>query len=361
MSKIVSSNEPDVSTRHVSGLIKPEPMALATGFDPAKISPMAPEARAYGSGKIPLSSPQRLGLVDIGNSNLKSAIVPAQDERSPANNDYLANPKLLGSVRSIHWLPSGETPKPPPPEWMSAPESWVVPQDVDAFRRLLERLRSDSQVDRNVPVAWKVSSVQPAAYESFHKCLRKYFPSDSLHPIERSQIPMPLDVEAPDRVGIDRLLAAWGAWKHYSEQTQSLSGQTTPLIVIQAGTAVTVDWINEQGTFCGGAIMPGLTMSLKYMALGTAHLPWLAPQDHPSELPIPGRNTQAAILAGASAGFLGGISYLVSKYRSQWPREQVPVIVSGGDKLSLAESLTQPFQVMDHLVLTSLACLPTRI
>lgn len=303
---------------------------------------------------------RRLGLVDVGNSNLKSAIVPAQDGLSLANNDYLANPRLLGSVRSIHWLPSGETSKPPPPEWMSAPESWVVPQDVDAFRRLLESLRSDSQVDPHAPISWKVSSVQPAAYESFQECLRKHFPSDSLHPIERSQIPMPLDVEAPDRVGIDRLLAAWGAWKRYSEQNQSVAGQKTPLIVIQAGTAVTVDWINELGVFCGGAIMPGLTMSLKYMALGTAHLPWLAPPDRPSELPIPGRNTQAAILAGASAGFLGGINYLVSKYRSQWPREQVPVIVSGGDKLSLAETLTEPFQVMDHLVLASLACLPTR-
>ena len=103
--------------------------------------------------------------------------------------------------------------------------------------------------------------------------------------------------------------------------------------------------------------MPGLTMSLKYMALGTAHLPWLTPPDRPSELPIPGRNTHAAILAGASAGFLGGISYLVSKYRSQWLSGEVPVIVSGGDKLSLAESLTQPFQVMDHLVLASLGCL----
>ncbi len=310
---------------------------------------------------MPFTSPHRLGLVDIGNSNLKAAIVPDKDAVRTLDRDYLANPSLLGSVRSIHWLPTGDTSKPPPQEWMSAPESWVVPNDVDAFHKLLKSLRNESQVDRDEAIAWKVSSVQPAAYESFQECLRKHFPSDSLHPIERSQIPMPLDVDAPDRVGIDRLLAAWGAWKHYSEQTRALADKQTPLIVIQAGTAVTVDWINEQGTFCGGAIMPGLTMSLKYMALGTAHLPWLAPPQRPSELPLPGRNTQAAILSGASAGFLGGISYLVAKYRSQWPREQVPVIVSGGDKLSLAESLIQPYQVMDHLVLTSLACLPTRM
>jgi len=240
---------------------------------------------------------------------------------------------------------------------MADPDSWVVPQDVDAFRKLLNRLRIEAKVAAEVPVAWRVSSVQPAAYASFRKCLEDNFPGDTIHSIERSQIPMPMDVDAPDRVGIDRLLAAWGAWKHYSQRMQSQSRELTPLIVIQAGTAVTVDWINEQGTFCGGAIMPGLTMSLKYMALGTAHLPWLAPPDRPSELPIPGRNTQAAILAGASAGFLGGISYLVSKYRSQWLRGEVPVIVSGGDKLSLAESLTQPFQVMDHLVLAALGCL----
>jgi len=300
---------------------------------------------------------RRLGLVDIGNSNLKTAIVPHGEDANLASPDYLSSPTLLGSVRSIHWLPSGETSKPPPQEWIADPDSWVVPQDVDAFRKLLNRLRIEAKVAAEDPVAWRVSSVQPAAYASFQKCLEDNFPGDTFHSIERSQIPMPMDVDAPDRVGIDRLLAAWGAWKHYSHRMQSQSLEPTPLIVIQAGTAVTVDWINEHGTFCGGAIMPGLTMSLKYMALGTAHLPWLAPPDRPSELPIPGRNTQAAILAGASAGFLGGISYLVSKYRSQWVSGEVPVIVSGGDKLSLAESLTQPFQVMDHLVLASLGCL----
>jgi type III pantothenate kinase len=300
---------------------------------------------------------QRLGLVDIGNSNLKAAIALDNDASMLAGANYLSTPKLLGSVRSLHWLPSGETLKPPPREWMNAPEAWVTPQNVNAFRTLIEKLRTEAGLSEMGSVAWRVSSVQPAALESFEQCLKAYFPGDSSFAIDRSQIPMPIDVEAPDRVGIDRLLAAWGAWKHHCSRIDSQTREATPLIVIQAGTAVTVDWISERGVFCGGAIMPGLTMSLKYMALGTANLPWLAPPDHPSDLPLPGRDTQAAILAGASAGFLGGINYLVAKYRSQYDGAEVPVVVAGGDKLSLAESLTEPFHVMDHLVLASLGTL----
>jgi len=249
-------------------------------------------------------------LIDIGNSNLKAAIEPVQDKPGTQEPDYLSNPSLLGHVRSLHWLPSGETSKPPPKEWMAAPDSWVVPRDVSAFRKLIDRLRQDQKVLEGSSVHWKVSSVQPVAIETFQLCLVEFFPLDKVLLIDRTQIPIQLDVEAPERVGIDRLLAAWGAWQHHG----SLAHRQ-PLIVIQAGTAVTIDWINEHGTFCGGAIMPGLTLSLKYMALGTANLPWLAPPERPSLTLLPGRNTQAAVLAGASASFLGGIQYLVNRYR----------------------------------------------
>jgi len=294
----------------------------------------------------------RLGLIDIGNSNLKAAIEPLQDKSGNQAPDYLSNPTLLGDIRSLHWLPSGETSKPPPKEWMAAPDSWVVPQHVTAFRKLIERLRQDQKVLDNSSVHWKVSSVQPVAIETFQQCLVEFFPLDKVRLIERTQIPIQLDVESPERVGIDRLLAAWGAWKLHGNLAHR-----QPLIVIQAGTAVTLDWINERGIFCGGAIMPGLTLSLKYMALGTAHLPWLAPPERPSRTLLPGRNTQDAVLAGASASFLGGIQYLVNRYRSQWSHGDVPVVVSGGDGLFLADSLSQPFHVMNHLVLTALGCL----
>jgi len=293
----------------------------------------------------------RQGLIDIGNSNLKAAVEPIADSLRNRSTDYLSNPALIGNVQSLHWLPSGETSKPPPQEWMADPDTWVVPQDVTAFQKLLGKLRHDQNVLDAGSIHWKISSVQPVALDTFKGCLAEFFPKDSWRVIDRSQIPIELDVEAPERVGIDRLLAAWGAWKHYG-----IAGRQ-PLIVIQAGTAVTIDWINENGAFCGGAIMPGLTLSLKYMALGTAHLPWLAPPDRPSQTLLPGRNTREAVLAGASASFLGGIQYLVTRYRSQWSHGEVPVVVSGGDGISLADSLSQPLHVVNHLVLAALGCL----
>jgi type III pantothenate kinase len=160
---------------------------------------------------------------------------------------------------------------------------------------------------------------------------------------------MVLQVDAPESVGIDRLLAAWGAWQ--------TSDQNHPLIVIQAGTAVTVDWVDEHGAYCGGAIMPGLSLTLKYLALGTAHLPWLAPPKDPALLAIPGKNTRDAILAGVTASFIGGIEQLQRRYRQQYAGNQnsIETIISGGDGFSLSQSIVPPFRVIDHLVLNALA------
>src|SRR5262249_43314398 len=112
-------------------------------------------------------------------------------------------------------------------------------------------------------------------------------------------IPMEHSLEHPVTVGQDRLLDALGAFSR-SEQA---------CIVVDAGTAVTVDFVDGTGVFHGGAIAPGLKMMLGALHEHTAALP--AVDFFPHLLPIPGqqppfgRTTAQAMAVGAVAAVRG--------------------------------------------------------
>ncbi len=75
---------------------------------------------------------------------------------------------------------------------------------------------------------------------------------------DAGSIPMPLRVLHPERVGSDRLLAAWTA--------RELFG--APVIVVDIGTATTIDVVDDEGAFVGGAIMPGPELAMRSLARG---------------------------------------------------------------------------------------------
>jgi len=123
---------------------------------------------------------------------------------------------------------------------------------------------------------------------------------------DRTAINVAIDVDFPDKVGLDRLLNAVGA--------NALRPAKRPAIVIDSGTATTVNFITAQGVFCGGAILPGLEMSAKALHYYTAVLPLLPVQDLGGEPPVaPGRNTREAIRNGLFWGQVGAIRELVSQ------------------------------------------------
>jgi type III pantothenate kinase len=121
---------------------------------------------------------------------------------------------------------------------------------------------------------------------------------------DRSAIPVTLDVESPEKVGLDRLLNAVAA--------NALRPASRPAIVVDSGTATTVNFISQKGVFCGGAILPGLEMSAKALHYYTAVLPLLPVQELGGETPIaPGRDTREAIRNGLYWGQIGAIRELV--------------------------------------------------
>ncbi|MEQ8850873.1 MAG: type III pantothenate kinase [Phycisphaerales bacterium] len=137
----------------------------------------------------------------------------------------------------------------------------------------------------------------------------------------------------PDtRTGQDRLLAACGAW----------AVKQQACVVIDAGTAITVDFVDGEGVFQGGAIAPGARMSLSALHRGAPALPEVelrAPLEDPF-----GRNTTQAILNGVFYGIRGMVRALAERYALAY--EAYPAIIAtGGD----AELLFSGDELIEHI------------
>lgn len=140
---------------------------------------------------------------------------------------------------------------------------------------------------------------------------------DMIIPIERA-----LDPDA--RPGQDRLLNALGAF----------DGLKQACVIIDAGTAVTVDFVDGAGVFQGGAILPGAMMMLRALHGGTAALPEIA-LARPHEGFI-GKNTRDAMLHGVVFGLRGAVRHLAERYAEAY-EAYAPVIATGADSPLLFE------------------------
>jgi type III pantothenate kinase len=129
-------------------------------------------------------------------------------------------------------------------------------------------------------------------------------------------LPFKVDYETPDTLGLDRVAAAAGALTHYKG----------PLLIIDAGTCITCDYVNEHNIFCGGHISPGVQMRLDAMHTFTANLPLLKPG---SPLDGPGKSTKDAMIGGAVLGARHEIEGFINYYKRKQP--ELKVILCGGD------------------------------
>ena len=134
-----------------------------------------------------------------------------------------------------------------------------------------------------------------------------------------SQLPIRLDYLTPETLGPDRIAAACGAQKLFCG---------SPCVIIDAGTCITVDYLDSTATYRGGAIMPGLAMKIRALHTFTAKLPLLQNDDtYPH--PATGRNTQQSMGAGVYAATLFALQGFIGHYRSLDPSTKV--VVTGGD------------------------------
>jgi len=218
--------------------------------------------------------PPRLLLVDAGNSRTKLGLF----ERPTAAGE-------LPDCVAAEAIENGSL-----PDWVA----W------SAQHRLATRPRRGG-------TAWRLclAGSNPARIDE----LRASLPADWPEPLElppRDRLPLVIDVDFPERVGIDRLLHAIAA--------NALRRPEQAAVIVSSGTATTVDYVDAAGRFRGGAILPGFALAARALHQYTALLP-LVPLE-PSLVSPPdevGRNTEAAIRSGLYWGHVGGVRELVRR------------------------------------------------
>jgi type III pantothenate kinase len=135
-----------------------------------------------------------------------------------------------------------------------------------------------------------------------------------------------------------------------------------PAIVVDLGTAITVDLVEADGAFAGGAILPGIGMAARALADQTDALPHVV-LTHAETPPSPlGKSTKAAIEAGLYWGAVGAVGELVSQLTERL-QTQPDLFITGGASRTIADSMKGDARVqyVPHLVLAGIALLDEAI
>lgn len=140
-----------------------------------------------------------------------------------------------------------------------------------------------------------------------------------------TRLPMAIDYETPGTLGSDRIAAAVGA----------LSSAAGAFLVVDAGTCITFDFVDEHRVYRGGAILPGVSMKFKALNTFTAKLPLLEKQS--GAVPLVGRSTEGSIRSGVLNGTLLEVQGFVDRYRALAPG--LSVFLTGGDAELLASAV----------------------
>lgn len=123
-------------------------------------------------------------------------------------------------------------------------------------------------------------------------------------------------------LGSDRIAVCAYAWEVYK----------SPMVVIDMGTATTLNVIDENGAFLGGAILPGLSMGIEALSKGTAQLP---EADFSQSFRLIGHNTGEAILSGALYGTAAMTDGMLQRIRNEIQKDMRVIITGGNSKYIL--------------------------
>jgi type III pantothenate kinase len=151
-----------------------------------------------------------------------------------------------------------------------------------------------------------------------------------------------LDFSAVDRpaIGSDRVAGAVASAKFAK----------LPAIIVDIGTAITVDALAKGGVFLGGAILPGRTMMKNALSRGTAQLPSLKTSSTRNPR-FAGKKTADAITSGVENGIVGSLKYLVSGIAEECRFSKYSIVLTGGDSSFFIKNLPHCNYIKDLILL----------
>jgi type III pantothenate kinase len=193
---------------------------------------------------------------------------------------------------------------------------------------------------------WWIGSVNRSSTTRLLNWLRIHRPADPVTFLASGDLPLVVHLERPDMVGIDRLLDAMGV--------NRLRDPQRPAVIVDVGSAITVDLVSREGAFLGGAILPGIAMSARAMHEFTDLLPLIEMTELTAPPPALGKATLPAMRSGLFWGAVGAVRQLIERLTLDAGAEP-QVFLSGGASPAVASLLDRSVQHVPHLTLGSIA------
>lgn len=202
----------------------------------------------------------------------------------------------------------------------------------DEFAMMLDHLFRYHSLTFSVVSDVIISSVVPPIMYALEKMVAKYFKKEAIivgdYPIQSY---LNMRYPHPKEIGADRIVNAVGAIDTYG----------APLIVIDFGTATTFCYVDETKHYVGGAILPGIKLSLEALYEKAAKLPKVE-ITHPTN--AIGQSTVEAMQSGLYFGYVGQVDAMVERFKREG-HKGATVIATGG----LAHLIADESRTIDHV------------
>ena len=193
---------------------------------------------------------------------------------------------------------------------------------------------------------WRIASVNRPSATRLIEWLREHRPDDRTMLLAADDLPLTVRLPRPDMVGIDRLVDAVAA--------NRLRNPKTPAVIVDVGSAITVDLVSGDGVFLGGAIFPGVEMSARALHHFTDLLPMVGASEPGLPVPPVGADTKSAIRAGLYWGAVGAIRQLVRR-QGELVDGTPQVFLTGGAGAAMADLLGAGACFVPNLTLMGIA------
>lgn len=169
-----------------------------------------------------------------------------------------------------------------------------------------------------------ISSVVPTINFTIEHMCQNYFHMQPMMVAPGIKTGINIKYENPRELGSDRIANAVAAYAQYGG----------PCIFIDFGTATTFGVVDENGSFLGGSIFPGIKVASEALVSGTAKLPRFAIEKPESVI---GRTTLTNLQSGMYYGYVGLVKHIVQKMKQELGRQDAIVVATGGMALLISE------------------------
>ncbi len=183
-----------------------------------------------------------------------------------------------------------------------------------------------------------IGSVVPELIRKHHKALYNLLGKTPVIVNSTLEWNMKLSFEHPEEIGVDRLLNVLAAKELYG----------LPAMVVDYGTATTIDIISENAEYLGGTIAPGILISRDALSTRTAQLPSISLEVPPAVI---GKNTVSSMRSGILYGSAGQTQHLIEKIMKEFPTSREPYLILTGGFANLMHQLL-PFEALVDPYLT---------